>query len=300
MFGIERRRFKQTCVAVIAQAFGVLAAAPATALVCPPVAPAGMMVERTSFGGVIAPNQAAIRSGVAAGVQAAAAAKRYLGLPPPTFVIAEGVAESARGGCDFLFPWRFSQFKAGEEPSTDVFAHEVGHALFIRYLVADTRGGQYGGDAPDWLDEMAGIAFESGDGVRMRRAHARYFAENSALIPLSRLLLMTHPEFSPQTTTALSSGEVIKRPPVSSDTFPYYATVRALFDFLIQRTGDEKVISRLAKQVNKHRPFDKWLLAASGGRRLKNLAELDAELQTFILADPSYAPPAIRASSKSP
>ncbi len=286
---------------MISYAFVGLALAATVSSPCPPEPPPGMIAEQTSFGGVIAPDRTAAKAGAAAGVQAVEAAKRFLGLTLPKFVIAEGVDESEPRGCDFVFPWRFSQFKAGKEPSTDLFAHEIGHVIFTRFLVADSRGDQYGGDAPDWLDEMAALAFEAGDEVHRRRAIAKYYGANKALIPLSKLLSMPHPEFDPQNTNIPAPGEVMKRPPISEDTLPFYVTVRALFDFLLQRTGDELVIRRLADQVKLDEPLDQWLLTyATPGQRLKDLTELDAELQIFVLTDATYSPAARSPSSTNP
>ena len=213
----------------------VMALNAAASSACPPTPPRGMIVEQTPFGGVIASDQAAIQAGVAAGDQAAAAAQRHLGLASPTFVIAEGVNESSPHGCALLFPWRFSQFKAGEAPRTD-------------------------------------------------------FAVNKALIPLSKLLSMPHPELAPQETTVPSLGEVVTRPPASADTMPFYATVRALFDFLVQRTGDEQVVRRLAEQVEERKPLDEWLVThASKAGLPQDLTALDAELEAFVFTDAKYA-----------
>jgi hypothetical protein len=108
------------------------------------------------------------------GEAAYSAARTLLGLRKPRFA----VMDMARTGYKFgdrlpdgtpVYVWQFNKI-ADERwpPPTYILRHEIGHDLFIRYLVPDTKGDQYGGDAPDRLDEMAAVAFE-GDALRASR-----------------------------------------------------------------------------------------------------------------------------------
>jgi hypothetical protein len=271
----------------------LMAAAAGPSGACPPEAPAAMVAQAAPFGGVIAPTAAEAGEAVAAGMLAREAAHRYLGLDAPPFLIvasSPGVPAGA-GGCAFVFPWAFPRSRdGGSRLPSHVLPHEIGHSLFIRFLAPRTGADEYGGGAPDWLDEMAGIAFEDDSGVRMRRGEAWDHARSGALIPLARLLAMPHPEWSARRT---ASGAAAAGPPLSQpespDTPAFYATLRALFDFLVQRTGDEQVVRRLADRARTGAPLDEWLLAWSGpGPAADGLSRLDAQLAAFVLADPAY------------
>lgn len=256
---------------------------------CPPDPPREMVARAAPFGGVIAPTAADAEEAVAGGTVARDAARRFLGLEAPPFLIAEKSAgpPPAPGGCSFVFSWRFPRVGEGERRlPTEVLPHEIGHDLFIRFLAPATGRDEYGGGAPDWLDEMAAIAFEDAGGVRRRRGEARRHAERGALIPLARLLSMPHPEWSARAAVAGDSGPTTHQPR-SADTPAFYATVRALLDFLIDRTGDERVIRRLAEQVRSDAPLDRWLLAKVPGAA-KDLGGLDSQIAAFVLTNPAY------------
>lgn len=265
---------------------GVAALLAASVGSCPAAAPAGVVMRRAAFGGVIAPTPADADAALAAGRVARAGANRFLGLDVPPFLIAPAKANPSpvTGGCAFVFAWPFAR----QRPPTHVLPHEIGHALFIRYLVPRRGLDEYGGAAPDWLDEMAAIACEDAAGVAMRRAEARRHAADGALIPLARLLSMPHPEFSARTADNAVSRQGM-RTPRSIDTPAYYATVRALFDFLIERTGNERIIAVLAGQVRAGKPLDRWLIARLGdGSGVERLASLDIQLARFVLLDPRF------------
>ena len=262
------------------------------AAACPPAPPRGMIARSAPFGGVIAPTAADADEAVVAGAVARDAARRFLGLNAPPFLITSDPPEAtpSLGGCAFAFPWPFSRHRAGAPHlPTHVLPHEIGHALFIRFLVPKTGIDEYGGGAPDWLDEMAALAFEDPAGVRMRRRDTRRLAERDALIPLARLLSMPHPEWSARRIADSSPTGPVMAPPNSADTPAFYATVRALLDFLIERTGNETVVGLLAEQVRAGAPLDRWLLAHSTRpAEAASLRELDAEITAFVLTDPAY------------
>ena len=250
-----------------------------------------MFARAASFGGVLAPTGKDVEEALAAGLVAQDAARRFLALEVPPFLIApESASSPLPAGCAFLFSWGFRRGGAGgPRLPTHVLPHEIGHTLFIRFLVPRTGNEEYGGGAPDWLDEMAAIAFEDAGGVRMRRGEARRHAEGGALIPLARLLSMPHPEWSARRVApGAPAGSPISQPN-SGDTPAFYATLRALLDFLIDRTGSERVVGLLAEQVRAGAPLDRWLLTNAGhGAAAGGLEKLDAEVAAFVLTDAAY------------
>jgi hypothetical protein len=228
----------------------------------------------------------------------ASAAKRTasnaLGLNIPHLIIVDqrlADEDVARSGSGLIYLWPFpgsGDVRQSSAPPATLLRHEIGHDLFIRFLVPRTQQDQYGGAAPDWLDEMAAVAFEAPVEKRMRRAGARRFAEEGGLIPLARLLAMTHPEWRGH-GDAPAAGAVV-RSPRSAETPAFYATVQALLDLLIDRTGSERVVRDLADQVRAGAPLDAWLLT-HGSRTgpAAGLDRLDAEISAFVLSDPRYA-----------
>lgn len=147
----------------------LLAAMVASSEAGPPEPPLGMVARAAPFGGVIAPSAAEAEEAQVAGIVAREAARRFLELEPPPFLIAPQSPDAqpmSAGGCSFVFPWSFSRSGAGgPRLPTHVLPHEIGHALFIRFLVPRTGKDEYGSGAPDWLDEMAAIAFEDPAGI---------------------------------------------------------------------------------------------------------------------------------------
>lgn len=141
------------------------------------------------------------QTAMAEGQAAKPAAREVLGLADVRFAIVEanytdmGWGELSKESYP-VYRWAF---KNASDPSSIrlpdyVLRHEIGHDLFVRYLVPNTQSGQYGGDAPDWLDEMAAIAFEGTEQKTGRRRVVSILAEASKLMPLSKFLVMTHLE----------------------------------------------------------------------------------------------------------
>lgn len=254
-----------------------------------------MIARDAAFGGVIAPTAADADAAVKAGMLARRTARRYLGISIPPFLIGAvtpadaATGSPAGGGCAFVFPWRFARRSPANSLPSHILPHELGHAIFIRFVAPRTAIDQYGGAAPDWLDEMAALAFEDDAGVRLRRADTYRHAVRGALIPLSRLLTMAHPEWDARALASGASGSAPMVQPASSETPAFYATVRAAFDFLIDRTGDPRVIRVLTARARTKAGLDRWLLAhaARGGVR-RSLAGLDRDIRSFVLNDPAY------------
>lgn len=186
-----------------------------------------------------------------------------------------------------VYAWRFKK-RADDQPPPPsyILGHEIGHDLFIRYLVPSTKADQYGGDAPDWLDEMAAVAFE-GEKLRStrRRAAVRY-AREGKLIGLERFLTMNHPEMKEGSLTDAADGEMKAFEPASDDTPKFYAMASAFHDFLVDRTMNPAIVAELAEVVRKGQPLEHWLLTRTGHK--SGIAALNADFERWIASDARY------------
>lgn len=234
----------------------------------------------------------AIREGGAAH----SAASDVLALFAVQFDIIDARYSSARWGSlssngNPTYVWQFKKDPDSRSipPPAYLLRHEIGHDLFIRYLVPSTKNDQYGGDAPDWLDEMAAVAFE-GEELRTvrRRATVRYASEKK-LIPLQRFLTMTHPEMEAKSIPAASDRQVTVFEAVSDDTPIFYAMASAFYDFLVTRTKNPAIIAELAGAVRNGKPLEQWLLARTGhGDQTSGIQALNTDLLAWIASDTRY------------
>ncbi len=234
--------------------------------------------------------EAAIEEGEAA----QSAARNILALPDARFAIVDADYSAARWGDQSpdgtpIYVWRFRKNSNSRAmpPPPYLLRHEIGHDLFIRYLVPSTRSGQYGGDAPDWLDEMAAVVFE-GEALRAsrRRAAVRYLRAES-LIPLQRFLTMTHPEMEAGSIPPSSDQHATVFDAVSEETPKFYAMAWAFYDFLVSRTGNVAIIAELAAALRNGENLERWLLARTGHRG-NSVEALSAEFLAWIASDVRY------------
>lgn len=241
----------------------------------------GPVRSSTSFGQVVV-HRSDIEVAVSEGLAAEDAARRILKLAVPSFTILEAGYADTRWSTSLTGPqpvyrWAFRNGPGYRNPRPPdyVLRHEIGHGLFIRYLIPSTKPGQYGGDAPDWLDEMAAIAFEADEQTANRRRAAAALARTGELIPLPRLLTMEHPELAGHSGPAASEESVRVVQPSSGDTLPYYATIRAFYDYLLNRTRTSAIVADLASAFRRGKQLDRWILArtgrAGGGEGLEGL-----------------------------
>ncbi|MFH8654909.1 hypothetical protein ACH37Y_19645 [Sphingomonas paucimobilis] len=236
--------------------------------------------------------QTAIREGKAA----QQAAREILALPDVQFDIVDASSSSERWGSlsasgKPTYVWQFRKGADGRSipPPAYLLRHEIGHDLFVRYLVPSTRADQYGGDAPDWLDEMAAVAFE-GEELRLvrRRAAVRYVKEK-ALIPLQRFLTMTHPEMAAKSIPVSPDGTMRVFEAVSDETPKFYAMASAFYDFLVTRTGNPAIVAELATAVRRGQPIERWLLTRIGhDKESDGIQALNADFLAWIATDPRY------------
>lgn len=263
---------------------------------------AGGVARTDSTFGYVEVGAADIETAIDEGRAAQAAARNVLALPDVRFGITDrpatdgqwvGLAADGKP----LYTWMFRR-RPGDRrpvPSSNTLRHEIGHDLFIRYLAPSSTADQYGGDAPDWLDEMAAIAFEEATVTAGRRRHAARYAREAKLLPLGQFLTMTHPEWASRPPPAPSgqsapSGEAFKISLALSEDSPrFYATGRAFFDFLVDRTKSAAIVAELAAAFRKGERLDRWILSRTGHSGPDaRLGALNAEFLAWIESDERY------------
>ena len=271
-------------------------------LTAPGLAGGSSGVARTTFG-YVEVSAADIKTAIDEGQAAQAAARNVLALPDVRFGITDRggtggqwVNLAADGKPVYTWMFRRSPGDRKPVPSSDTLSHEIGHDLFIRYLVPSSRDDQYGGDAPDWLDEMAAIAFEGPALTANRRRHAARYAREATLLPLGQFLTMTHPEWASRPPPAPSREPAPSKEAfqislaISEDSPRFYATGRAFYDFLLARTKSTAIVAELATAFRKGERLDRWILSRTGHKGPDaGLGALNAEFLAWIASDERYA-----------
>lgn len=173
--------------------------------------------------------------------------------------------------------------------------HEIGHLLFMHAVWPSTagRGEQYGGDAPDWLDEAAAVVAESAEMTEGRRQAFRELARSGRAIPLSEYLHMEHPVFAGGDFQALieharaqaeAGGAAVVSASLPVERLEraraFYAQTRAFIDFLVARNGDQRVLADIAAAMRSGLSFEEWLSAAAAGDGLP--VDLEALERDFL------------------
>jgi hypothetical protein len=246
----------------------------------------------TSFGRVHV-HRGDAPAAIAEGTAAQEAAERVLGLGGMRFEIVDPRIRPTPWGALSdeglpIYPWEFGNSPQGTapRPPAHVLRHEIGHDLFIRHLVPSTNPDQYGGDAPDWLDEMAAIAFEGTEQVAIRRQQARLIASHRGLLPLRRFFSMVHPELAALRRSAPGAQPTSEPAPDPLDTPLFYLTGRAFYDFLVFRTGNAAIVAGLAAAVRGGEALDRWLTARTGfGEGDDGFDALEAAFAAWVLSE---------------
>ncbi len=156
--------------------------------------------------------------------------------------------------------------------------HEIAHLLFMHAVWPSSagRGEQYGGDAPDWLDEAAAVVAESAGMTEARRQAFRELARSGRTIPLEEYLRMEHPVFAGGDFQALvdraraqaeAGGAAVVSASLPAERLElaraFYSQTRGFTDYLMQQTGDERVLAKIATEMRRGADFEAWL-ATSG------------------------------------
>jgi hypothetical protein len=164
--------------------------------------------------------------------------------------------------------------ETGDGNRLDAIRHEVAHLLFIRELWPSSGQGseQYGGDAPDWLDETAAVLAESETMTRDRRQALTEAVAEGRLRPLAEYLRMSHPSFGGGAFAAMieEARASAEGPGVIfiasedgdesiDDAALFYTQTRAWIDYLDERTGDGRVFARITEALKAGKTFAAWL-----------------------------------------
>lgn len=252
--------------------------------------------ETTAVFGIVRVAPEDLKAAIREGEAARSAARDVLALPDARFDIVEAGGGAAPWGSlswtgHPVYSWRFARGTGDRSipPPAYLLPHEIGHDLFVRHLVPSTKDDQYGGDAPDWLDEMAAIAFEGDELRTVRRRAATRYAREKGLIPLQRFLTMTHPEMEAKSIPASPDGATLAFEAVSDDTPRFYAMASAFYDFLRVRTKGRSIIPEMASVVRRGGSLERWLLDTTGhGGPTGGVASLNEDFLSWIAEDPRY------------
>lgn len=191
--------------------------------------------------------------------------RRFGATPPPGAVMATGLVGlfedlpvERRG---WVLPWRFDSSAAPEETASSL-RHELGHAFLLNTLLPNLRKGQYGGDAPDWLDEAAGVAMESVISRNDRRHRFNILVADGRLTSFSRFVAEAHPLFASerlQAEIARARAAASDQPIVLEFTLSelgvsgsspddFYAQTGAVIDFL-DTLGDARLLGKISRDI---------------------------------------------------
>jgi hypothetical protein len=171
----------------------------------------------------------------------------------------------------WTLPWMSQYFRSGDQASAGPgehhfdndsgIQHELNHVFFTAALVPSTRRFQYGGDAPDWLDEAVALAGESPKVKARRRVDFTDQVCAGRLVPLERFVVQQHPLFaSPAMQKFIAQQrDAAKGAPVMATIgekqldlpqhalADFYAQSNAVAEFLAEDSGDPNVLGRIAR-----------------------------------------------------
>jgi hypothetical protein len=254
---------------------------------------AGSICERskTNFGFVVVlknDKRAAIREGVAAKKKA----KSELDLNAPEFgIIDERCTKLGWGEPDvdniIVYPWVFHVARSPEisAPEINILRHEIGHSLFIRFLIPSSQAIQYGGDAPDWLDEMAAVSFEATKDRAIRRCELSLYARTSGLLPFKRFLSMKHPEHRGKVDIS-QERELTSFALRSKETLVFYAMVSGFDEYLRARLIGRRVILELVRAFKREEPLGEFIMSQLNLKNEgNNFHKLDEDFRAWMASD---------------
>lgn len=189
-----------------------------------------------------------------------------------------------------VYPWRFVQ---GSEnvalhPPDAILPHEIGHDLLSRHLVANTRSGQYGTDAPDWIDESVAVAFELAEDKAQRRCEAQSFAKSGRLIPLRRFLAMDHPDLE-SIRNAGAAQSFTFRSTTSEESPVFYALSLAFPEYLAEKTETPSVLADIIDAFRRGLPLQDWILSRLADRnQTPDLDAVERDFAAWLASSPRY------------
>jgi hypothetical protein len=163
-------------------------------------------------------------------------------------------------------------------------SHEIGHIWFRLFYDGESSGDKnasnskqsprYGSSAPDWLDEVSAILAEN-EVLTTSRWESLFKSKKT--IPFDQFFAMPHPLFDKALssengqTDALKGGarvrvvtgddaeKMLGQSGKKEEVTIFYAQARAFADFAIERSGDQKIFTKIAKALQSGTSLEKWL-----------------------------------------
>lgn len=173
----------------------------------------------------------------------------------------------------WTLPWLSGYFGSGDQAGAGPIAHhfdndsgirhELNHLFFTASMIPSSKKFQYGGDAPDWLDEAAALAAESTTVKARRRAHFHEQVCAGRLVSLERFVTKQHPLFGAPAMQKLISERrnagngapvmltiSVDRLGLPRDSLmDFYAQSNAIAEFLVEASGDPKILGQVARSL---------------------------------------------------
>ena len=235
---------------------------------------------RTEWGWVVAEDPRNAETGARDLRDAVAAFRAHFGVTPGRGAIFEtrfaGLSEAMLvDERRWILPWRFIPAANADECAAQAgrddhhfdrrsaLRHELGHLFFLTMIIPNLRKSQYGGDAPDWLDEAAAMAAETERVTAMRRAAFAEQVRAGRLKPASAFLRDAHPVIgAPAMAAAIAAARSRQRGvPVYLEMRieqlgltqerirDFYTQSRATLDYFVERTRDPRILARIARDI---------------------------------------------------
>lgn len=190
-----------------------------------------------------------------------------------------------------VYPWKFvhgTNYVALQPPNS-ILPHEMAHDLLSRHLVANTRTGQYGTDAPDWIDESVAVAFDLPEDKAQRRCEASALLRSAKLIPLPRFLTMQHPDLVSIRGADPAARDFVSDGTMSKETPAFYAMSLAFPEYLSAKTLSASVLADAIHAFQSGLPSSHWVvsrLASAGGGH--SIQEVERDFLDWLGSSQDY------------
>ncbi|MBA3878538.1 MAG: hypothetical protein C0500_02340 [Sphingobium sp.] len=193
--------------------------------------------------------------------------------------------------------------------------HELGHMWYAAafWPGSDPKGGHYGSEGPDWMDEVAAVMMESDAlakqrvsqfGDRFRKLSGDAARAADPLLDLPRFFASTHPgaerakkmsaEFRPASPDGApvdvprngifiraSSGPEAEK--FADSAVHYYLQSTMVTDYLADRTGDPAVFARIGAAFARGETMEQWLANKEPkGKLPRDLKALQADWLSWL------------------
>ncbi len=202
---------------------------------------------------------------------------------------------------------RASAQRAGGSLGRGTIAHELGHLWLKKHVNGIGESDGYGSALPDWVDEVAAVLNENPALAAHRRAGLADLIAgegNKGLYPLSEYLSMPHPLLASETSreaireaiarqseanggsgVVVLSGAEAEELMAASNPLRFYIQSRAFADFLIERSGDARIMLSIVDAMKEGTDFGAWLAAQGRAHGLAaDLPDLERDWKSWLAA----------------